>query len=95
MCPDKIKSITEYSGDGGLTFRKVEFPESVDPKRVFIRYAEDGGLEKDGTIEIRRGVDDLSLGNVNYAQVRIAVDDPKGKLKVDEGKEFKRSQRAH
>lgn len=77
--PDKIKPITEYSGDGGLTFRKVEFPESVDPKRVFVRYAEDGGLEKDGTIEIRRGVDDLSLGNVNYAQVRIAVDDPKGK----------------
>ena len=73
--PDKIKSITEYSGDGGLTFRKVEYPESLDSKRVFIRYSEDGGLERDGTIEIRRGVDDLSLGNVNYAQVRIAVDD--------------------
>ncbi len=73
--PDKIKSITEYSGDGGLTFRKVEYPESVDSKRIYIRYAEDGGLDKDGTIELRRGVDDLSLGDVNYAQVRIAVDD--------------------
>lgn len=73
--PDKIKSITEYSEDGGMTFRKVEYPESVDSKRIFVRYAEDGGLDKDGTIEIRRGVEDLSLGNVNYAQVRIAVDD--------------------
>ena len=31
-------------------------------------------MEKDGTIELRRGVDDISLGKANYAQVRIAVD---------------------
>ena len=40
-----------------------------------INYAETGGDKKDGVIEIRRGVEDLSLGGSNYAQVRIAVDD--------------------
>ena len=42
-----------------------------------IRYAEDGGIDKDGIVELRRGVDDLSLGNSHYAQVRILVDDKK------------------
>ena len=31
-------------------------------------------LDKDGVIEIRSGVDDLSLGDSHYAQVRILVD---------------------
>ncbi len=47
---------------------------SVDSGRVFIRYGDKGGAEKDGLIEIRRGVDDISLGAANYAQVRIGVD---------------------
>ena len=42
--------------------------------RLKIRYAEDGGVNKDGVIEIRRGVEDLSLGDSHYAQVRIMVD---------------------
>lgn len=46
----------------------------MDSKRLAIRYAEDGGLEKDGLVEIRRGVEDLNLGNSHYAQVRIMVD---------------------
>ena len=33
-----------------------------------------GGVEKDGIIELRRGVQDLSLGESRYAQVRILVD---------------------
>lgn len=53
--------------------RKVEAPASIDPSRVYIRYNEDGGVKKDGVIELRRGVEDLSLGGANYAQVRIAV----------------------
>ena len=53
--------------------RKIEPPASIDPSRVYIRYNEDGGVKKDGVIELRRGVDDLSLGGANYAQVRIAV----------------------
>lgn len=47
---------------------------SVDSKRIFIRYNEDGGIEKDGVIELRPGVDDISLGSAQYAQVRIPVD---------------------
>ena len=47
---------------------------SMDSSRLKINYAEDGGIQKDGVIEIRRGVDDLSLGDSHYAQVRIMVD---------------------
>ena len=72
---DKIKSLKEYtSHDGGDTFDKYMPPKSFDSKRLKIRYAEEGGIDKDGVIEIRRGVDDLSLGNSRYAQVRILVD---------------------
>ena len=49
-------------------------PKSIDSSRIEVRYAEDGGSEKDGVIEIRPGVEDLTLGGRNYAQVRIAVD---------------------
>ena len=51
------------------------YPQSLDSKRVMINYAdEDGVQKKDGIIELRRGVDDISLGKSNYAQVRIMVD---------------------
>lgn len=46
----------------------------MSSKRLAIRYAEDGGIKKDGVIEIRPGVQDLSLGESRYAQVRIMVD---------------------
>lgn len=72
---DKIKTVNDYvSHDGGDTFDKYVRPKSLDSKRVQIRYAEDGGIEKDGVIELRRGVPDLSLGNSRYSQVRILVD---------------------
>ncbi len=63
-----------YSHDGGDTFDTLKYPKSFDSKRMKIRYAEDGGVDKDGVIELRRGVEDISLGNSNYAQVRILVD---------------------
>lgn len=69
-----IQSITEYSNDFGKTLTKVQYPSSIDSNRVAIRYAEDGGKDYDGVMLIRRGVEDLSLGKSNYAQVRIAVD---------------------
>lgn len=69
-----IESFVEYSPDGGATWIKPEYPKSIDSKRVYIRYAEEGGKDKDGTIELRRGVEDISLGESEYAQVRIAVD---------------------
>lgn len=72
---DKINHINDYiSHDGGETFDKFVYPKSLDGKRVQIKYAEEGGTEKDGLIELRRGVDDISLGNSHYAQVRILVD---------------------
>lgn len=70
-----IKSVADYySPDGGDTFRKLQYPASIDSKRVSIRYGDEGGMSKDGVIEIRRGVPDLDLGNSHYAQVRILVD---------------------
>lgn len=70
-----VKSIQEYtSHDGGQTFDKFMYPASISSKRIAIRYAEDGGTERDGLIELRRGVDDLNLGDSHYAQVRILVD---------------------
>lgn len=70
---DKIKSVTGYSEDGGRTFKQVKPPQHVDLKRVGVRYAEEGGADMDGVIQLRRGVEDLSLGGANYAQVRIGV----------------------
>ena len=77
--PDNIHSLKDYtSHDGGETFDKFVYPKSMDSKRLQIRYAEQGGIEKDGVVEIRRGVDDLYLGEgKRYAQVRILVDDTK------------------
>lgn len=72
---NNIHSINDYtSHDDGETFEKLKAPTSVSSDRVAIRYAEDGGIEKDGVIELRRGVADLDLGASHYAQVRIMVD---------------------
>lgn len=73
---DKVKTIDDYvSNDSGETYhKKFTYPTSLDSKRLQIRYNEEGGLEKDGVIELRRGVDDLSLGESRYSQVRIMVD---------------------
>lgn len=73
---ENIHTIKDYiSRDGGETYeKKFHYPESMDSSRLKIRYAEDGGELKDGIIELRRGVEDLSLGNSRYSQVRILVD---------------------
>ena len=81
---DKINTIHEYtSRDGGDTLTKLAYPKSLDSSRIKVRYADevgpDGfkGIDKDGIVEIRRGVADLSLGEDHYAQVRILVDNNK------------------
>lgn len=73
---ENIHSVTDYiSHDGGETYDpKWVYPKSMDSNRLQIRYAEEGGVDKDGVVEIRRGVEDLSLGTSHYAQVRILVD---------------------
>lgn len=71
----EIHQIKNYSPDGGRTMIEAHPPVNIDSKRVGVRYAEDGGATMDGVIQVRRGVDDVSLGKSRYAQVRIAVDD--------------------
>lgn len=67
------------SVDGSEEYRKsFQYPASMDSSRLQINYATPdggGGAEKDGLIEIRRGVPDLDLDGAHYAQVRILVDD--------------------
>lgn len=70
---DKLAIPNYYSEDHGYSFEKLSPPKPVDAKRIMIRYKEEGGEDRDGTIELRRGVDDISLGNALYAQVRIAT----------------------
>lgn len=68
-----IRPANMYMSDEGNKIWTPEYPKAIDRNRVAVRYNEDGGIDKDGVIEIRRGVPDLSLGNSDYAQVRIAV----------------------
>lgn len=70
-----IRTVSNYSEDGGRTFLGLETPKSVAADRVTVRYGEDGGKDMDGVIELRRGVEDISLGTAKYAQVRISVND--------------------
>lgn len=71
-----MKLMNYHSEDGGMTFKKPENPININSKRVDVRFADDpvSGADMDGVVELRRGVEDLNLGNAHYAQVRIAVD---------------------
>lgn len=77
-----LKNVKDYiSYDDGETFKPAfAKPSSLDSKRLMIRYAEDvdkdgvRGVDKDGLVEIRRNVADLSLQGKAYGQVRILVD---------------------
>ena len=69
-----IQTVTDWSNDGGKTYKAPQPPANISKSRIMVKYAEEGGKDQDGVLEIRRGVEDLSLGNKNYAQVRVAVD---------------------
>jgi DNA-binding CsgD family transcriptional regulator len=69
-----IKTVTDYTENGGRSFLGLEPIQNVSRSRIMIRYAEDGGKDKDGVLELRRGVDDISLGKARYAQVRVGVE---------------------
>lgn len=75
---ENVHSVKDYdkrlTENGEKVRPAFQYPESMDSSRLKINYAENGGIQKDGVIEIRRGVDDLSLGDSHYAQVRIMVD---------------------
>lgn len=72
---DSIKSVAVKYDPDTDTYISASPPKTLDSKRVKVVYDEDGGSNADGTIYIRPGVDDLSLGGAQYAQVRINVDD--------------------
>lgn len=70
---DKISLIESYSNDRGETIADLDPPASFNPKRLKIRYGDEGGSDKDGVIELRPGVEELDMGASHYAQVRIKV----------------------
>lgn len=78
----RVKTIEDYESqnDGETFHKKFTYPASLDSKRLMVRYADDvgsdgfKGVDKDGVIELRRGCQDLSLGDSRYSQVRILVD---------------------
>ncbi len=72
---DRIGTIDGFTTDGGKTIKRLQKPLAIDPKRVDVRYGPDGGDKMDGVIQLRRGVDDISLGGSQYAQVRVQVGD--------------------
>lgn len=88
---DNIRQIVMYSEDRGRSFDEIKPPISIDSKRVMVRYAEQGGTDRDGVIQVRPGVKDTSLGKATYAQVRVAVDNShylKGMAMRGEEKDF-------
>lgn len=70
---DKIRPPEVYFEEGGRTSLGLRPIQMVDFDRIQIVGVEDGGEDRDGLMELRRGVDDLNLGNAKYAQVRIGV----------------------
>lgn len=79
---ENVHTIKDYiSRDGGMTLeKKFHYPASLDSKRLKVLLGNELGMDglpaetKDGLIEIRRNVPDLSLGESRYSQVRILVD---------------------
>lgn len=72
-----VKMITDWSSDGGESYKSVQAPVSIDSKRIKVRFDDDepSGSSMDGVIQVRRGVPDLALPpDAHYAQVRVAVD---------------------
>ena len=76
--PSLIQPLQSYIENDGDMARGIMKPKSIDSSRVYIRYTDEsdkGGAERDGLVELRRGVEDISLGKSSYSQVRIGVDD--------------------
>ena len=69
-----IQQINAFSDDGGRSYHGIQKPLDISLKRVDVNYKEDGGDKADGVIYVRPGVDDVSIGNARYAQVRISVE---------------------
>lgn len=79
---DQIHTIEDFKYQENIDGfkKKFTYPASLDSSRLKVLLADDIGTdgrpskEKDGIIELRRGVEDLDLQGDRYAQVRILVD---------------------
>lgn len=72
---DKIAFVGQKTDDFGRTFYGMLPPLGVDASRVAVVYGPEGGDKADGVMYVRKGVDDVSLGDNHYAQVRVKVGD--------------------
>lgn len=71
---DRVRTINVNTEDNGETFLGMIPPKTLDSSRVAVRYGDEGGKLHDGVMYIRPGVEDISIGGKNYAQVRVNVD---------------------
>ena len=74
---DEIQPMDDVNileGGKKIEIKRWHDPVSIDSARCMVVYNEEGGINKDGLVELRRNVPELSLGKSNYAQVRITVD---------------------
>lgn len=69
-----IVKVPGFYADPGDQIKPIKPPEPISRDRVMVRYDEDGGTERDGVLQIRRGVEDLYMGDNLYSQVRVSVD---------------------
>lgn len=70
----EISMVDDYSEDLGRSYLGLEPIRNINSNRISIRFHEEGGSEKDGVLELKRGVPELDLGGKAYAQVRVGVD---------------------
>lgn len=71
---DKIKTLQDWTQDGGRSFNEPQPPISADSRKLQVVFAEDGGSKADGVIYVRPGAPRLDMGSTHYAQGRIMVD---------------------
>jgi hypothetical protein len=70
----QIDAVTSDEGRNWVAPKKHEYV-SIDPKRLHVKYGDEGGSEADGVIFVRPGVADVNIGQKRYAQVRIKIGD--------------------
>ena len=69
-----MQQINAISPDNGRSYEIMQPPLPYPQNQSKVQYGPDGGGEADGTMYIRPGVPDVSIGKGRYAQVRVAVD---------------------
>ena len=60
---DDLVIDTKFTDQNSTTAVKVQPIKTISAKRVGIRYGDQGGIDKEGVIELRRGAEGLDLGN--------------------------------